>query len=228
MEFPKIELEALDCNEALRYMGQGTGVQTELMKQLMEECEHMVIAAAVPRYVYRVFDIVSSEQGIALSNSNVILKGESIREHLKGCKKAVVMCATLSLGIEKLMRQAGSIDMFHALAVDALASTAIEQVCDKVEKIISARLKGLHMTFRYGIGYGDFPIEQQQEIINLMNASKLIGLTVTESCMLAPGKSVTAVIGVSDKEVSGAKAGCAQCVLAGNCKFRKAGTVCES
>ena len=82
-------------------------------------------------------------------------------------------------------------------------------------------------TWRYSPGYGDYPIECQGAFLSALNAGRLIGLTVTESNILLPRKSVTAVIGISEKEIeSSEKRGCDSCKLRETCKFRKEGKGC--
>ena len=60
------------------------------------------------------------------------------------------------------------------------------------------------MTPRFSPGYGDLPIELQRDFLTLLDASRKIGLTATESSMLVPSKSITALIGIrsDQKEIT--------------------------
>ncbi|MDD4335226.1 MAG: hypothetical protein PHY77_06425, partial [Desulfotomaculaceae bacterium] len=51
-------------------------------------------------------------------------------------------------------------------------------------------------TARFSPGYGDWPLESQQQFIESISGEK-IGLAVTSHYLLQPVKSVTAVIGWS-------------------------------
>ena len=53
----------------------------------------------------------------------------------------------------------------------------------------------LHPTTRFSPGFGDFDIVHQRDILALLDCQKRIGLTLTDSNMLCPTKSVTAVVG---------------------------------
>lgn len=90
-----------------------------------------------------------------------------------------------------------------SMLLDAAATTAIEEVADGMEKNIFNVVKrqGLAMTWRFSPGYGDWPIEQQPEVLSLANG-KEIGVSLTEALMLIPRKSITAIIGLyyPDKE----------------------------
>lgn len=227
MEHKRIALTALDRNEALRYMGHRGDITNDVINSLMDKCEDMVINAAVPRYIYKVVGIYETEGGIGIENAGFILRGKDITNHLKGCGRAIIMCATLSSGVDRLIRMAQKRDMAEALAIDALASTAVEQLCNKAEEVMKEKFPDCNFTWRYGIGYGDLPVEQQSDILTLLDAPRKIGLNVTESHMLTPGKSVTAVIGISEEFIPEKKRGCDSCRLNGTCQFRKEGKYCN-
>ena len=69
-----------------------------------------------------------------------------------------------------------------------------------MEKTIQPRAaaKGYSMRWRFSPGYGDWPIEQQPEMLRLSHAAA-IGIHLTTSMMLVPRKSITAIIGLSQK-----------------------------
>ena len=101
----------------------------------------------------------------------------------------------------------------------------IEQVCDAFQKTINDAVDG-YTTSRFSPGYGDFPIEVQPDMIRYIDGQRKIGLNVTSNNLLVPRKSVTAVIGVSDRPVRGSLATCAECVLRDKCDLRKEGKLC--
>ncbi|MBQ4282444.1 MAG: methionine synthase, partial [Lachnospira sp.] len=197
-----IELEHLNRAEALRYMGcvSGTDMTDAAIVNLMDTGERKLLSTARPGYIYKAFETELCNQGVALKGTNLVLFGESIKEHLKDCKKAVLMAVTISADVDRLLRVTQLENMAEAVVIDSLASVAVEQVCDKVEEKIKEEFMSGYMTFRFGVGYGDFPITQQKDFVKVLQADKYIGLHVTSSGILTPTKSVTAVIGLSEKE----------------------------
>ena len=219
----QVTLSSINRAEVLRYLGyKGIGAD-ETINSLIDECEAEVLKAAVPRYVYRVVDVTQVDEGVRLEGTSVTLKGNSIKEHLKGCNKAALIAVTISDGIDRMLRVMQASDLAKAVISDSMASAAIEQVCDKVEAVI----KEYNQTFRFGIGYGDLPLSQQGEFLKILNAPKLIGLNIGKTDMMTPTKSVTAVIGLTTGEVSSKKKGCMSCNLKGTCRFREAGGHCN-
>ncbi|MGN0614595.1 MAG: vitamin B12 dependent-methionine synthase activation domain-containing protein [Porcipelethomonas sp.] len=219
-------LDSIDRQQALRYSGfKGKNVPEKLLT-LVEECEKELLSAINPDYIFRCFDIRTESSGIVIEGSTLTLMGKDIKRHLEGCEKAVLMCATLGIGADRLIKQLSVSDMSRSFMTDALASAAIEQVCDEAEKVIKEKFPDMYMTWRYSPGYGDFPIEQQTDFLAVTNASKRIGLNLTEGGMLMPSKSVTAVIGLSGNPVNQKKRGCACCNMAKTCSYRRRGEHC--
>lgn len=221
-----IALSELDFNEALRYMGCQNGKANNHTLALLKECERLVISHSTPRYCYKSFDINETELGIEVVGTNIVLEGNDIKNHLKNCFGVVIMCATLSGGIDMLIRKTQLEDMSKAVIVNSLASVAIEQVCNKVEEEIYTSFPHCYKTFRYSPGYGDLPITLQKDILNILDAPRKTGLCVNQSFMLTPIKSVTAIIGLSDTEITAKSRGCLGCNLKNTCQYRKVGNRC--
>lgn len=209
-------LEKLNRSEAIRYLG-GAGIQmNDQMEVLMDECEKMVLEKAAPKFLYIELDLPC----------DTIMGGRDIANHLDGCEKAILMCATLGAEIDKLIRISQISDMAKAVVLDSFASVAVEQVCNKVDEIIAEKYAGYNMTFRFSPGYGDYPISLQQDFLRMLDAPRKIGLTTNENFLLMPTKSVTAVMGLSKNPIERKKRGCAICNMRGKCRFRKNGEHC--
>lgn len=221
-----LKIDKINTDEALRYMGYNKNIDIENIKPILAFCEKELLNSANIRYCYKLFDIEHYTDFVNISGTNLKLTGNSITNHLEGCNKAVLMACTLSDKVDKLISRYNITDMTSSLITDSMASALIEQVCDKVEIIIKDELKIENMTWRFSPGYGDLPIDIQKNFIQVINAEKQIGLTVTETNILIPRKSVTAVIGISDKPIPQKKRGCLICNMNKTCQFRKRGSHC--
>lgn len=211
-----ITLEKLNRKEAVRYLG-GAGIQLNYrMDKLMDECEKDILEKANPKFLY-----IEKELPF-----DAIIKGKDIENHLSGCSKAVIMCATLGTEIDKLIRINQISDMAKAVVLDSFASVAVEQVCNKVDELLAQKYQGLNLTFRFSPGYGDYPIEMQKDFLQMLDAPRKIGLTTNDNFLLMPTKSVTAVLGISEQPIERKKRGCAICNMRDKCKFRRNGEHC--
>ncbi len=216
----------IDKAEAYRYMGGRGEPDGEVYRKLCE-CEKMLLPALTPRYRYEVFDISVTDDGVMLSGG-VLLKGKDIISHLDGCERAVVMCVTAGQKADTLIRTLEISDMAAAAMTDCLASAAAEQICEKAEREIFSVVKTKYRTTRFSPGYGDLPLAVQPQLLKLCDAERKIGLHVTDTLLLTPRKSVTAIIGISDKVKSGAAdvVSCDNCAARENCMIRKNGGCC--
>ena len=70
---------------------------------------------------------------------------------------------------------------------------------------------------RYSPGYGDLSLESQKQVFALLNPPKYIGVTLNDSLLMSPSKSVTGIIGIGGCDK---KEDCANCNLE-NCEYRK-------
>lgn len=211
-----ITLNKLNRKEAIRYLG-GAGIQLNYrMDKLMDECEKEVLAKARPKFLYIEKDLPCDE----------IMQGKDIANHLEGCTKAVLMCATIGADVDKLIRISQISDMARAVVLDSFASVAVEQVCRKVDELLAQKFEGYNMTFRFSPGYGDYPIELQQSFLRMLDAPRKIGLTTNENSLLIPTKSVTAVLGLSKEPIEQKKRGCAVCNMRDKCRYRRNGEHC--
>ena len=119
-------------------------------------------------------------------------------------------------------------DIAMAAAADALSSVLLEQICDELEAEWRAKFAAehLYLTGRYAPGYGDCPLELNDELCLAVDTVRGCGLAITPQHLLAPRKSTTAILGIADHPVTGTLAGCTTCHLRETCSFRKQGTTC--
>ena len=217
--------------EVCRYLGYDASRHqlTDSVKTLISESIRQIQAASQPRYVISgLLPLTEKPAGLTVG-SGCILQGQDIRVHLQHCTSAVFLGATLGVQVDNLIRRAEVMDMAKAVALDAAANVAIEQLCSEAEETVRTQLKaqGKYLTMRFSPGYGDFPIVTQHELLSILDAPRRIGLSVTPTHIMTPRKSVTAVMGVSDIFVRGKLAGCGNCVMRNTCIYRKRGTTCN-
>lgn len=221
-----IKLETISKSESARYMGV-KGVPDGQVAEILNRLEPVVRERVRPAYVYRKTSVNFTADGLFLDGISRKLAGEDIKKHLAGCTSAVVMAVTLSGEADKLIRQTAVTDMADSLAVDCLCSAAVEQVCEIAEKEIFSAIDAPYRTWRFSAGYGDFPLDIQKDLLLFLNAHRRIGLTVTENSLLIPSKSVTAIIGISEKPINHGKKGCESCRMYGSCAFSASGKTCS-
>lgn len=215
----------LDVREALRYLG----VKGEPDRATLETVAAVgarLTEQVQPKHTYRVFSLRFAEGNVALEGTDVVLTGGMAEGMLKDCDRAVILLCTLGAGFETLYRAEQARDAARAAMLDACGSAWVEAGCDEAEKEIAARFPGVYLTDRFSPGYGDLPLTLQPALCALLDGEKRLGVQVTKSLLMNPSKSVTAVIGLSDRPQPARIRGCGFCDFKENCQFRKEGKTC--
>ena len=87
-----------------------------------------------------------------------------------------------------------------ALAVSALGSERVEALCDEFcNRLATEKGEGVKVYQRFSPGYGDLPLEVQRDIFALLSPERAIGVTLGDGLLMSPTKSVSAIIGISEK-----------------------------
>lgn len=220
----------LDRKEVLRYLGYRNQELTPEMDALIDEMREEIQALARYKYTYKIVNLVRDEEGkVALKEGILPLLGENIQRHLAQSEKAVVLAATLGFAVEQRLNYYSKTDLTRNFILDSCGTQMIEEVCDGIEEEVKEKLgPGYHYTFRYSPGYGDYPIEVNNQLVLFLDGFKKIGLSVTDSHLLLPRKSVTAIMGIQTVPFVEEFDRCAACLARSYCRFRKEGTRCYS
>ena len=221
---PSVSLSPLDRTETLRYLGMTETAADEAILKRLVDCEQQLLRHATPRYTYCVLPLTRTEA--ILYADTLLLEGNDIRQHLEGCDRAILLAATLGTSVDMLIDRTQKRDMTNAFLLDALANTAIEQICDKAEQQIQETMPNRFFTWRFSPGYGDFPISSQPKLLAQLNAARQIGITTTETHLMTPRKSVTAIFGSSLSPLPKRRQGCSICQMRETCGYRKKGAHC--
>lgn len=169
------------------------------------------------RSVLQKHSITVDEAGVTL-DTGVRFTSRDLARHLKGCDKGLLLAATLGSRVDVAIRRLALGSVAEGAAAQAVAAALIESYCDDVQA--KADTDGLAQRPRFSPGYGDWRLEEQRLLFPVLDCAKRIGLTLTDGLMMAPSKSVTAIIGLSEDVV------CVwnKCMTCGNvnCPYRDA------
>lgn len=179
--------------EALRYLRARPGDQDA---QVLVDTVYLKLRNEVQaRHVLQKQRVQVDAEGVTLANG-VRFTSRDLAAHLKGCQEALLLGATLGSRVDAAIRRLALGSVAEGAAAQAVAAALIESYCDEVQAKFDTG--GLAQRPRFSPGYGDWDLAEQRLLFPVLNCSKLIGLTLTDGCMMAPSKSVTAIIGLSE------------------------------
>ena len=179
----------INKNEAIRYcQAKNSGGFSEIF----DECIKEAASQAVYKVCYAETSVSITDHTVSFPFFEV--KSKDLAKNLGDCKSAIVFCATIGIGIDRLIKKYSAVSPVRSLIFQGIGTERIEALCDAFCKDIMAEYGSAKP--RFSPGYGDFELGFQSEIFNLLQCGKNIGVTLNESLIMSPTKSVTAIIGV--------------------------------
>ena len=189
--------------EALRYFrAQAGDAQAEAAVDIAYEKLRNELQ---PRYTVKKFGCSVYGEGdsnvpsVVKLDNGTVFHSKALAKYVGNAQELYLFGATLGSRVDVALRRMALTSVAEAGAGQAVAAALIETYCDDCCAELQKQLpEGKRLKWRFSPGYGDWPLEEQKILFPVLDCAHTIGLTLTESCMMAPVKSVTAVMAVMD------------------------------
>lgn len=203
--------------EILRYAG--ARECTPEVRALLDECLRLAGGIDSGRVVYEQFPVALQGEGLDLAFCQT--NSQKLALNLQGCQSIVLMAATIGLEMDRLIARAAAVSQARAVMLQGVGTERIESLCDAFCADLAETMKneGLFLRPRFSPGYGDLPLALQRDIFAALDCTRQIGLTLNDSLLMSPSKSVTAIIGLSQNGCEHSK-GCSACEKT-DCTYRR-------
>lgn len=194
-----------DMKETARYLGYSRFVSPDQdVSGLMEKAAREMAEVMKAQAVFEVFDLTvvsirptDYSTTAEISFADVTLQSQDLCRNLAGCSQIALLAATIGPQVDALIRRHSTVNPVYASILQATGAMFIEELVDitnsEIKKIAEAA--GLKTKPRYSPGYGDVPLEVQRDFFRLLPCTR-IGLTLMDTLIMAPEKSVTAFVGL--------------------------------
>ena len=207
----------LDLNEIKRYLNYQSANLDETTSQNIEKALILLDENASFKYVYQRYPITIIADEVIIEKTTLKFKSKSLANHLKECDEVILLVATLGLTLDKQIKKLEITDLGLGYVLNGVAVEYIEKCLDEIQINL---VDDKYQTSRYSIGYGDLALTYQNEFINVLEATKKIGVNVLDTHLMVPSKSVSAIIGLSVNEVNNNLEKCPNCLPNGHCSGR--------
>lgn len=160
-----------------------------------------------PRLAFQEFEIASTSDTSLCLAEGTTFHSSKLANTLKYCDEMVVFVCTIGEELEKEVGKLMKRNRFSlAYILDAIGSVAAESAVEKFCRIQSETYKknGMLTTLRFSPGYCDWPIQEQKKIFSLLNSNR-IDVTLLDSCLMRPRKSISGVFGAVPVEAAPAR-----------------------
>ena len=216
----------IPVKEVQRYMGYRgiADIGPDIMAKI-DKAIGQVSLQSHPRIISKEYPVTVRDNDVTIhaGSEDVVLQSESLARNLSGCCGAILLAATIGPACDMLVRRAGVTSAVDASIYQACGAAAIESFLDDMNDRYKKdyEAQGLFLRPRFSPGYGDLNLDHQKDWFRLLDITKQIGIELTDSLLMVPTKSVTAIIGIGINKESHGCSGCAGCNKKGTCDFSK-------
>ena len=160
-----------------------------------------------PRYTVKKFGCSIGSEGdskvpsVVKLDNGTVFHSKALARYVGKATELFLFGATLGSRVDSALRRMALTSVAEAGAGQAVAAALIETYCDDCCAELQKQLPdGKKLKWRFSPGYGDWALEEQKILFPVLDCAHTIGLTLTESCMMAPVKSVTAVMAITEDD----------------------------
>lgn len=199
----------LDPREIARYLGIRGKALDPQGTAWADQCQRELAQAVTPRHLGRRLPLT-------------LFQGQSrdLDHHLRHCREGILYAVTLGPEADRLLRRWSAQSMAKAAVGQAVCAAWLDDLCAAYCATLEQDLApGEYLTPPYSPGYGDWDLAAQQTVLDRLQAPKRLGLSLTGGGMLVPEKSVTALVGISDRPEEACGQKCMRCRKT-DCPFR--------
>ncbi len=184
------KINDLSVDNVLRYMGIRNNAG-DAVRELVEKALPAFLLNVKAKVCFDIFDVTVTDDTVSIDG--LTFHSKNLAKHLAGCEKAVLMAATAGASVDRYIARMAVKSSVSELAADAMGTEAIEKICDLFCEELSETYS---ITSRFSPGYGDLSLDTQKDMVLYLDTGRKIGLSLTDSLMMAPTKSVTAIVGI--------------------------------
>lgn len=191
--------------EVFRLLGAGNGgTGSGATSRKVEKWTERLLSIAEPELVYSVQSVAEVGKGYVRLAGGPVFRSRRLARAFRECELAVCFVGTLGRDIDdeigRLSRRGKLADAF---VVDALGSAGIEHTVERFYTALEDhfRLEGKRLSLRFSPGYCDWPLDQQTQLLNLVD-TRLVGVTLLESSLMTPRKSVSGIFGITSRRLA--------------------------
>ena len=201
-------LRPFSGKDALRFLGV-RGEPDAATRERLRRAAREVAASAAPAFASALFDVRRGPDG-ELGFGPFSVRSAKLAYNLRGCARAFAFVATLGPGPDRLVRRAEALGLLaDAACLQAAAGEIADSFCDAVVETLALdpAAAGRRLRPRFSPGYGDLPLETQRPLFPALDATRRIGVALTDACLMVPTKSVSAFVGIGPENPGDEKNG---------------------
>ena len=164
----------------------------------LQECLKAAKGAAQCRAVWRRYLLARDGERLSLGFAET--DSRDLMRHLEGCGEILLFACTAGAETDRRIARAKLVSPAKGLLMHAIGAQQVEGACDRLCRRLAEQFPDRKLTSRFSPGYGDLPLDLQRSVMAALDCGRTVGITLTDSLLMTPSKSVTAIIGMKVRE----------------------------
>ena len=164
----------------------------------LQECLKAAKGVAQCRAVWRRYQLTRDGEGLDLGFART--DSRDLKRHLEGCTEILLFACTAGAETDRRIARAKLQSPAKGLLMHAIGAQQVEGGCDLLCRRLAEQFPERQLTDRFSPGYGDLPLSMQRDVMAALDCGRTVGITLSESLLMTPGKSVTAIIGMKERD----------------------------
>ena len=153
----------------------------------LEECLAQIRGRVRCRAVWRQYPLKVSPSGLDLGFAQT--ESKSLARRLEGCQAILLFACTAGAEMDRLIARGKLLSPVRGLLLHAIGAQQVEGACDKLCAALAAEFPGWEL-----------PLALQRQLTEALDCPRTLGISLGESLLMTPSKSVTAIIGMKERE----------------------------
>lgn len=194
------KIDSVDRVQILRYLGiMGADPKEDIssVNALIDKWYPIVLETIRPTACYLESDVSVDGKTHTVDFSYFKVQSKNLTAVLNGCEKAILVAATLGISTDIMLKRALVTSKAEALIFNSICVAAIEKYMGELNSEFASMYPDLKLRPRFSPGYGDVPLTVQTDLLNTLDTKRKIGVALSDSLLMTPEKSVSAIIGIS-------------------------------
>ena len=186
----------------------------ELTGNLLKEFSDTIVSTCF----FDIYDGKVEDKSVILNNGTVFQVNDVLSTLMYGSVKFAIFASTAGIEFQYIQdRLKTEGDMLKIFIVDSIGSCIAESAGDYLESKLKEETGSLKHTNRFSPGYCGWNLTEQKKLFHLFG-NQTYDITLSESCLMIPIKSISGIIGIGEN-VNEKKYACQYCTM-DNC-YRK-------
>ncbi len=151
-------------------------------------------------YILKKIESLNVKKGIIKIEKQELDLGRQVCGYIREATQTAMFLCTAGEDFTRMTNQLNEQgDIMEAYILDAIGSLTVEKAMDRIQESLKNEFggKGFKISNRYSPGYCNWPLSDQKTLFNLIGGNQT-GITLSDSCLMTPRKSVSGIIGIGE------------------------------